>query len=351
MTTMAVVAQEFEYVIGVDTHAATHSLAVVAAATGAALSKAKFPTSPAGPGRAVDWIARHAPGKRLVCIEGTGSYGATLTRLLIERGQDVCEVKPPARTARAGKGKTDDIDAVAAARGVLSVDTDYLISPRADRVRAGVRVLLAARKSSDGRRTADRNALTMLLRTYDLGVDARRALTEPQLEQIAAWRARPSDDAATATIRGEARRLARAAQAADTELANNHKVLDAHVRQLVPGLLEIPGLGPVTGGIVLAAWSHHGRIRTEAAFASLAGAAPFPASSGNTVRHRLSRNGDRQLNRALDVIARVRMSNDPATRVYVERRSAEGRTRREIRRCLKRYIARQIVRQLQALTA
>lgn len=100
-----------------------------------------------------------------------------------------------------------------------------------------------------------------------------------------------------------------------------------------------------------AVWSHHGRIRTEAAFASLAGAAPLPASSGNTVRHRLSRNGDRQLNRALDIIARVRMSDDPATRAYVERRTAEGRTRREIRRCLKRYTARQLFRQLQALTA
>jgi len=127
---MAVVAQEFEYVIGVDTHAATHSLAVVAAATGAMLSKGQFPTSPAGLARAADWIARHAPGRRLVCIEGTGSYGATLTRLLIARGQEVCEVKPPARTARAGKGKSDDIDAVAAARSVLSVEADHLISPR-----------------------------------------------------------------------------------------------------------------------------------------------------------------------------------------------------------------------------
>lgn len=348
---MAVVAQEFEYVIGVDTHAATHTLAVVAAATGAVLSRGQFPTSPAGLARAADWIARHAPGKRLVGIEGTGSYGATLTRLLIERGQEVCEVKPPARTARAGKGKTDDIDAVAAARSVLSVEADHLISPRADGIRAAVSVLLAARKSIDGRRTADRNVLTMLLRTYELGIDARRSVTQAQLEQIAAWRTRASDDAAAATIRGEARRLAKAVQAADTELEDNHKALEEHVRQLVPGLLEIPGLGPVTGGIVLSAWSHHGRIRTEAAFAALAGAAPLPASSGNTTRHRLSRSGDRQLNRSLDIISRVRMSNDPTTRAYVERRTAEGRTRREIRRCLKRYIARQLFRQLQALTA
>ena len=219
----------------------------MAAATGAVLSQGQFPTSPAGLARAADWIARHAPGKRLVGIEGTGSYGATLTRLLIERGQDVCEVKPPARTARAGKGKTDDIDALAAARSVLSVEADHLIRPRADGIRAAVSVLLAARKSIDGRRTADRNVLTMLLRTYALGIDARRSLTPAQLEQIAAWRARPSDDAAAATIRGEAHRLAQAVQAADIQLEDNHQALEAHVRALAGGLLEIPGLGPVTG--------------------------------------------------------------------------------------------------------
>ncbi|WP_460521514.1 transposase, partial [Humibacter antri] len=106
------------------------------------------------------------------------------------------------------------------------------------------------------------------------------------------------------------------------------------------------GVGPVTAAVFLTAYSHPGRVRDEAAFAALAGASPIPASSGNTTRYRLNRNGDRQLNSALDVVARVRLSNDPDTRAYKQRRLAEGKTAREIRRILKRYIARQIYRTL-----
>lgn len=120
---------------------------------------------------------------------------------------------------------------------------------------------------------------------------------------------------------------------------------------MAPGILDISGVGPVTAAIVLASYSHHGRVRSEAAFAALAGASPIPASSGNTNRHRLNRYGDRQLNRALDVVARTRGLADPATRAYIERRTAEGKCPREIRRCLKRFIARQILRQLQTLVA
>lgn len=149
----------------------------------------------------------------------------------------------------------------------------------------------------------------------------------------------------------EARRLALSVQALTDDLVHNRRALEAHSRALMPGLLEIPGVGPVTAAIILTAWSHRGRVRSEAAFAALAGAAPLPASSGKTVRHRPSRAGDRQLNRALDAIARSRMLNDPTTRNYVERRTAEGRTPREIRRVLRRYIASQLYRQMWALTA
>ncbi|XQZ30526.1 transposase (plasmid) [Arthrobacter sp. NyZ413] len=107
----------------------------------------------------------------------------------------------------------------------------------------------------------------------------------------------------------------------------------------------------MTAAIILATYSHHGRVSSEAAFSALAGASPIPASSGNTHRHRLSRNGDRQLNRALDVVGRARSLTDPDTRAYIERRTAEGRSPRGIRRCLKRFIARQIFRQLQTLMA
>ena len=112
-----------------------------------------------------------------------------------------------------------------------------------------------------------------------------------------------------------------------------------------------PGIGPVTAAVALAAWSHPGRVRSEAAFASLAGVNPIPASSGNTVRHRINRGGDRRLNRALHMVAVTRIRMDPRTRSYVEKRTAEGRTPREIRRCLKRYIVRQIYRQLNTTAA
>lgn len=348
---MAEVAELFEYVIGVDTHAATYEYAVVSSTTGAVVDEAQFPTTPAGLARAIDWITRRAPGSRLVAIECTGSYGAGLVRELAVRGERACEVKPPRRAHRAVHGKSDPIDALAAARSALASDKRELIEPRAEGVRSALRVLLVARRAMDTRRTADRNALNALVRTHGLDVDARRALTDRQVRMIGAWRDRAGDDAATATIRGEARRLARAISTATADLDDNKATLVRHVRELMPGLLEVRGVGPIVAAMILTAWSHRGRVRSEAAFAALAGVAPLPASSGKTIRHRLSRTGDRQLNMALDIIARARMVHDVDTRAYVRRRTAEGCTAREIRRCLKRYIARQLFRQMWALSA
>jgi transposase len=132
-----------------------------------------------------------------------------------------------------------------------------------------------------------------------------------------------------------------------TPLRENHHELRLLADELAPGLHERPGIGPVTAVIIVCAYSHHGRVRSEAAFAALGGVAPLPASSGNTSRHRLSRSGDRQLSRAFDVIVRTRMSYDPTTRDYVARRHTEGRSTREIRRCLKRYVCRSVFRELQ----
>lgn len=207
------------------------------------------------------------------------------------------------------------------------------------------------RRAIDSRRTGDRNMLTALLRSFDLGIDARKPLTDVQVRAVAAWRARRDGYTAARTIRDEARRLAASVLDLTRQMEDNHAALTSHVNELAPGLLDIQGVGPVSAAIVLTAYSHKGRVRSEAAFAALAGAAPLPASSGNTVRHRLNRGGDRQLNRALEIIARVRMSNHSATRAYVERRLSEGKTRREIRRCLKRYIARQLFRCLSRLMA
>jgi len=226
-----------------------------------------------------------------------------------------------------------------------------LRQPRADDgVRAAVRVLLASRDHMSTERTATINALTSLLRVSDLGIDARHPLTAAQITTITGWRTR-NEELALATARWEATRLAKRVSTLDEELKQITKRITDLLRQSpAHALLEQPGIGPVTAALALTAWSHLGRIRSEAAFASLAGVSPIPASSGNTVRHRINRGGDRRLNRALHMAVVTRMRMDPRTRAYVQRRTAQGRTLREIRRCLKRYLARDIYRRLNATT-
>jgi hypothetical protein len=153
------------------------------------------------------------------------------------------------------------------------------------------------------------------------------------------------ESATVAAMRSTARR----ALACEHEAAELEAQLDRLVRRLAPDLLEQLGIGPVVAGQVITSWSHHGRVRSEAAFAKLGGAAPIEASSGMVIRHRLNRSGDRQLNRALHTIVLVRMRQDCATKAYVQRRLAQGKTIRDIKRCLKRYVARQLFRQLEAL--
>lgn len=348
---MSSVADHYDHVVGVDTHARTHTYAVLEAGTGRRLDASTFPTTANGLSRALAWIRRRAQGRLLVAIEGASSYGSNLRRALIAAGVEVCDVRPPKRAARAGRGKSDEIDAIAAARTALASDAERLTTPRSDGLRSALRVLLAARQAMDSRRTAERNALTALLRSFELGIDARKPLTDTQVKEVAGWRQRSADDAAKATIRQEARRLAVSVQALTAHLAENQAALAGHVQELAPGLQQLLGVGAVTGAILVTAYSHQGRVRSEAAFAALAGASPLEASSGNTTRHRLNRHGDRQLNRALDVIARVRLSCDPPTREYLARRLAEGKSKREIRRSLKRYIARQLFRHLNAVMA
>jgi transposase len=166
------------------------------------------------------------------------------------------------------------------------------------------------------------------------------------IHQIAAWRSR-QEPLGPATARTEAIRLAQRIRQTYTEIAQNDKQLSHLVAQShAAGLTSETGIGPVTAATVLAAWAYPGRLRNEAAFAALAGASPLPASSGNTVRYRLNRGGDRQLNRALNVIAMHRTIHDPETQAYVDKRRAQGKTDREIRQCLKRYLARRIYRHL-----
>ncbi|WP_217585107.1 IS110 family transposase [Microbacterium sp. GbtcB4] len=343
---MTTVADQFEHVVGIDTHARTHTYCLVETRTGGIIDTATFPTTSAGTNRALSWIARRSQGTTtLAAIEGTSSYGAGIAAALAASGFEVTEIRPIARPSRARTGKSDPIDAEAAARSVIREDLDKLAQPRRTGDRTALRVLLAARALVDQQRTANRNALTALVRSIDLSVDARKPLTDAQIATIAAWRTN-RDDATTRVFREEARRLARAVLEQTEVLRENHRQLEQLTEALAPGLQAVPGVGAVTGAILVAAYSHHGRVRSEAAFAALGGIAPLPASSGNTTRHRLSRSGDRQLNRAVDVVVRTRLSYDPTTREYASRRRAEGLSNREIRRCLKRYVCRALYREL-----
>ena len=246
-----------------------------------------------------------------------------------------------------GQGKTDELDAVLAARSTLVLEMTKLRDRRAGQAHTALQVLTGARDHLNIERLRCINALTALVRGHDLGIDARRALTTEQISTIAGWRRR-EEDLGAATARAEALRLAKRVLALDVELAQNRTEITGLVAAEASELLELPGIGAITAAVILTVWSHPGRIRSEAAFAKIAGTSPIPASSGNTERHRLNRGGDRRLNRALNTIVLTRMRTDPATQAYIDRRLAEGKTAKEIRRCLKRYVARQIFRTLTA---
>lgn len=188
--------------------------------------------------------------------------------------------------------------------------------------------------------------MTALLRVNDLGVDARKSLTPAQITTVSSWRTR--QEGITQTVaRSEAIRVARRIEDLNQDLKANNTQLTELVKISPAGpLLEETGFEPVSAAVCLTVWSHHGSVRSHAAFAALVGVSPIPASSGNTVRHRLNRGGDRTLNRALHIVALTRMVHDPETQDYVEKRKAEGRTTKEIRRTLKRYLARKIYRTL-----
>lgn len=348
---MTIVAHEYQFVVGVDTHARTHALSILTAATGVVVDESQFPATEAGITRAIAWVGRRTDGDMatLWVIEGIGSYGARLASAVFRSGYQPVEAARMDPRGNRGVGKSDPLDARRIAAAAIPLELDRLRNPRQDEgARAALRVLVAARDQMTTERTAAINALTALLRTFALGIDARRAVTSAQIAEAARWRTR-EEDVAIGVARAESVRLAKRIIALDEQVAQNTATM-THLIQQSPAkvLLDKIGVGPVTAAVVITAWSHEGRLRDEAAFASLAGVNPIPASSGNTVRHRLNRGGDRRLNRALHMAVITRMAHDPETRVYVERRRAEGRTTREIRRILKRYLARQLFRLLNA---
>lgn len=343
-----IVAHTHSFVIGVDTHARTHTYAVLAA-NGEHLDTETFPNTHAGRARAIRWVGRRTGGDlgTIWVIEGIGSYGAQIARQSALAGYQVAEAARMGRGRRRGVGKSDPIDARRIAAAVLPLPEEQLRNPRTNEgIRAAAQILLTARDGLTGERTRAVNALTALVRTSDLGIDARRSLGAKKVGEIARWRPR-EEDLAIATARTEAVRLAKRILVLGAEITDNMNQIGELVdASPAAELLEETGIGPVTVATILVAWSHPGRIRNEAAFAALAGVSPLPASSGNTTRHRLNRGGDRRLNRALNVIAMVRMVHHPQTRAYVDRRRTEGKTDREIRRCLKRYLARRLYRHL-----
>lgn len=349
---MSVISQSRPFVIGVDCHARTHTYAVIDALTGQVLACEQFPAAHAGLCRALSWVARRTGGDAtaLWVIEGIGTYGAGIARVVADAGYDVVEAPRMNARGRRGTGKSDPLDAQRIAAGVLGLDEQQLRRPRQDQgVRAALRMLVSAREQLATERTMKVNALTALLRVNALGIDARRPLAKAQILTVSKWRER-DESLEVVVAREEAVRIARRIGELGEQLVANEARMTSLI-QATPAapLLEIRGVGAVTAATFITAWSHPGRVRSEAAFASLAGACPIPASSGNTSRHRLNRGGDRRLNRALHIATMVRMTHDPETRVYTERRLREGRSTRDIRRSLKRYLARSIYRQLNAL--
>lgn len=264
---------------------------------------------------------------------------------LAQAGYRVVEAPTPSAKRLRGKGKTDTLDAITAAQSTLVMDLEKLRDQRAGDLQTALKLLSVGRDQMNTDRLRSINALTALVRAHDLGLDARKPLTAAQIRTIAAWRAR--DETLGSTVaRSEAVRLAKQIAGLDADLKANQVQLTKLTTRHVPALLAMRGVGAVTAAIVMTVWSHPGRIRSEAAFAMIAGTCPIPASSGNTVRHRLNRGGDRRLNRAINTIALTRMRADKDTREYVQRKIAEGHTKREIMRSLKRYITRQLFRVL-----
>jgi transposase len=341
---MAMLADTVDAVIGVDTHTDTHT-ACLLDHLGRQLAVVTVRADARGYRMLLAWAGQHGPGPRLAwSIEGTRSHGLGLTRYLHARGQQVCEASRPARASKRPSGKSDPADAARAARDALTAGK--LAWPRADGEREALRILLAGREQATSARTAAVNTFKALI----LGApeDLRQALrglsTPRQASRCRSLRVHARQPVAEQVLRAELRRLATHIGAWDRELRASKAQLRKLVGQVMPVLLEQPGVGPMSAAQLLVSWSHRGRCRSEAAFAALAGVSPLEASSGRITRHRLNRFGDRELNRALHVIINWRMLHHASTQRYLARRQAEQKTDPEIRRCLKRYAARQLFR-------
>ncbi|MFI5615718.1 IS110 family transposase [Amycolatopsis sp. NPDC051903] len=346
---MTMLAEQVDGVIGVDTHRDTLAAAVVTP-IGAVLAHTDVTADARGYRELLQFARRHVLGARCWALEGAGSYGAGLAAFLDAEGERVVEVCRPKRPAQRGGRKTDSLDAVRAAREALA--SEQLIHPRRRGEREALRVLLTTRHSAVLAATAAINHLKALIVSAPEGLrsELRGKSSAAQVAYCAELNDQPDSSLehrmTIRAMRSAARRiLTLRAEAKDLETD-----LATLVQQIAPALIGLAGVGPISAAQILISWSHPGRFRSEAAFAAFAGAAPIPVSSGMTHRHRLNRGGDRQLNRALHTITLIRMRVDPATKAYIAKRAAEGKTSRDAQRCIKRALARTIFKLLERTT-
>ncbi|TQR97738.1 IS110 family transposase [Microbispora bryophytorum] len=337
--------QDFEVAGGVDTHQDTHTAAVIDP-IGRVLGTEQFPADPAGYAALLAWMRSFGPLQR-VGVEGTGVYGAGLARLLRDQGVCVIEVDRPDRKTRRFQGKSDPIDAISAAKTALAGERTGTPKQRDGRIEAVRNLRVARRSAVDQRADAQRQIKALIVTAPDDLRERLRGLPVKQLISICAGlRPDQADTASPATAAKIAlRSLARRHQRLSEEIDELDALLDPLVAAINPRLVAANGVGTdVAGQLLVTAGENHERLTSEAAFAMLCGAAPIPASSGKTTRHRLNRGGDRQANKALYRVVICRLRWDPRTRAYMARRTKDGLSKKEIIRCLKRYVARELYR-------
>ncbi|HEX5701120.1 MAG TPA: IS110 family transposase [Rubrobacter sp.] len=340
---------EVAVVLGVDTHLDFH-VAVAIDHLGRRLGESSVPTTAKGYERLLRWAEGFGP-VRCAGVEGTSSYGAGLARHLRTREIEVLEVERPEprrRSSRRNVEKSDPSDAERAARAVLAGEASG-VPKRADGKVEMIRALRAARRSAVKARTQAANQLQSLRVTAPEQLrHSLRGLSTKELVSVAA-RFRLGDDLSDvpAATRFALRSVARRHETLSEEIAELEAHLERLVAQAAPGLVALPGIGTENAAtLLIVAGDNPQRLRSEASFASLCGVAPIEASSGKVVRHRLNRGGNREANRALYMVCLSRMRRDGRTQEYVARRTQEGKSKREIIRCLKRYVAREVYRVL-----
>jgi transposase len=334
---------------GVDTHKDVHVASVIDE-LGRFLAAESFPTTPHGYRRLRGWLQGH--GELIaVGIEGCGSWGKGLARHLTARGITVVEVNRPNRQNRRRRGKTDRVDAEAAARAVLAGEANVVPKAGTGPVES-LRQLRIARSGAIKARTAAANQIHSLCDTAPDQIRGQlRGLTmRKKVATAISWRP-ASDHTHDAVTKRAIGAVARRWRHLDDEIRalnrDIHTILDA----LAPELLALRGVGYETAGqLLITAGDNPHRLTSERAFAALCGASPVPVASGRTNRYRVNRGGDRHANSALWTITLARMSSHQPTRDYVTRRTTEGRSKREIMRCLKRYIARELYPHITAIT-